>query len=261
MSTENDRTTDKVKSKNTTTHPHEDDLLSSETETLRTNSISPDHQKTAHTSDKVSAPNVEEVNDDDTLAEKKIKQVQQYGKKQNGSFFNGRPRYFVYALALWIAEFIVVVVLKRCGILEKEFRFENAVVQTFLPQLEMVKNRLNESISMAYLTQEERRPGYQLAQEGAKAHYPIVIVPGFVTSGLEVWGGNECARKHFRQRLWAALFGARTFLMERDCWAEHMRLDLMSGSDPENIRLRASEGFDAAGKFCAISKYVSLSRE
>ena len=75
------------------------------------------------------------------------------------------------------------------------------------------------------------------------------MVPGFVTSGLEVWGGKECARKHFRQRLWATLVGARSFLMETECWLEHMSLDPITGGDPEGIRLRASSGFEAADYF------------
>ena len=40
--------------------------------------------------------------------------------------------------------------------------------------------------------------GIRLREQGLRPKYPFVIVPGFVTSGLELWRGEECARKYFR---------------------------------------------------------------
>lgn len=54
------------------------------------------------------------------------------------------------------------------------------------------------------------RPGVQLSEKGATAKYPIVIVPGFTTSGLEVWGNEECGRKYFRTRFWGTMVGNET---------------------------------------------------
>jgi len=144
-----------------------------------------------------------------------------------------------------------------------EFRIEHVVAQHVekSPLATLVQRGMelwgNESSrvleSIAYLTQETQRPGYQLAQANPdiQAKYPLVIVPGFVTSGLEVWGGQECARKHFRQRFWSSMVGARSFLTDRDCWRQHMMLDPATGGDPENIRLRASSGFEAIDYFMA----------
>lgn len=156
-------------------------------------------------------------------------------------------RYFLYALGLWLLELGLVLLLKRCGVITPDFRLDEVVKQSVLDQ--GIFSRFNESIPLAYLTQEKKRPGFQLAQQGATARYPVIMVPGFVTSGLEVWGGKECARKHFRQRLWAAVGGARSFLSDRDCWSEHMALDPFTGMDPDGIRLRASEGFQATDYF------------
>jgi hypothetical protein len=64
------------------------------------------------------------------------------------------------------------------------------------------------SARMTYAETEEQRPGYQLAQRDASVHYPIVFIPDFVTSGLEVWGGKACAKQYFRQRLWTSLTSA-----------------------------------------------------
>ena len=43
------------------------------------------------------------------------------------------------------------------------------------------------------------RPGRELRKRGAAPKHPVIIVPGFVTSGLELWHGVECAiPKYFR---------------------------------------------------------------
>jgi len=171
------------------------------------------------------------------------------------SSLKGKKRYIFLAFALWVAQLVLVIALKRAGLVEPEFQTYEAVSQMAanvrLPmQLEQILlSRLNESIPLAYLTQEKKRPGFHLAQEGARAHFPIIMVPGFVTSGLEVWGGKPCARKHFRQRLWAALGGARSFLTDKDCWRDHMQLDPVTGGDPDDIRLRAAAEFEAADYF------------
>jgi len=190
-------------------------------------------------------------------------------QRRRASIIEVPKRYFRYALALWVLELVLVVTLKRVGVIEPEFRFDEAVAQ------QMMKNFGNESSqlvalvqkgmqlwgnetervmqSIAYLAKETQRPGYQLAQQGAQAKYPLVIVPGFVTSGLEVWGGKECARRQFRQRMWTAMVGARSFLTDRDCWQQHMMLDPKTGGDPDegNIRLRAASGFEAIDYFMA----------
>ena len=42
------------------------------------------------------------------------------------------------------------------------------------------------------------RPGRELRQRGLAPKHPVIIVPGFVTSGLELWHGVACATKYFR---------------------------------------------------------------
>jgi phospholipid:diacylglycerol acyltransferase len=137
------------------------------------------------------------------------------------------------------------------GAMQKQ-RFEdfNAAV---LERVNTILPRINQSIdTITHLmaSESERKiVGLSLAKQGAEAKHSIVIVPGFVSSGLEVWTGRACAKGFFRQRIWAAFTGARAFVMERDCWKEHMMLDPFTGGDPEGIRVRASEGFGAADYF------------
>jgi phospholipid:diacylglycerol acyltransferase len=167
-----------------------------------------------------------------------------------------RRYYVAYAFGLWMMELLIVVSLKQCGMLDPAFRLDEAVDKAsgFSKYVETAVAQLKETIPLAavhYLAQETKRPGFQLARQGAQAKYPVVMVPGFVTSGLEVWGGQPCAKKHFRQRLWASLGGARSFLMDPYCWRQHMMLDPFTGGDPTGIRMRASQGFEAADFFFA----------
>jgi len=110
-------------------------------------------------------------------------------------------------------------------------------------------HRFNQSVAISYLTQERLRPGFQMASEGARGKYPVVMIPGFVTSGLEVWEGKECAKKYFRQRMWGGVGSVQQWLMERHCVMEHLTLDPITGKDPEGIRIRAAQGFEAADYF------------
>jgi hypothetical protein len=36
------------------------------------------------------------------------------------------------------------------------------------------------------------RVSLKLKEQGVRAKYPVVIIPGFVTSGLEMWRGLDC---------------------------------------------------------------------
>jgi len=97
-----------------------------------------------------------------------------------------------------------------------------------------------------------KRPGAKLADEGAKAKYPIILIPGFTTSGLEVWGNEECGRKYFRTRFWGTMDQAKALLADKDCWRRHMTLDPYTGGDPSpSIRLRPTEGMVAGDYFMA----------
>ena len=79
----------------------------------------------------------------------------------------------------------------------------------------------------------ERKPdrlGLQLAKRGLRAKYPIILIPGFVTSGLELWAGHECfkgARRVSQARRARAMHGAPTRMLRggtvlavvaRDCY-------------------------------------------
>lgn len=50
-------------------------------------------------------------------------------------------------------------------------------------------------------------PGDRLRrEEGLMALHPVVLVPGIVTGGLELWEGKPCTEGLFRKRLWGGSF-------------------------------------------------------
>jgi len=189
----------------------------------------------------------------------------------------------IFAVSVWFGQILIAVLLKKFGIIQHNLNdiVVQRVVPTLQQQLEQNEwmaplftvnenvtqwlsslsssnesaasyywNRLtNDTLSVGHLMKERERPGFQLAKQGARGSHPLVMIPGFVTSGLEVWEGKECARKYFRQRMWGGMSSARQFLMERECFFQHMTLDPHTGMDPEGIRLRASQGFEAADYF------------
>ena len=158
--------------------------------------------------------------------------------------------------------FLIIILCTLSQIFVSTSLRNEIVSDRFIPQLQQLEHawpnineslewlKFNQSLTKTYATQERLRPGFQLAKEkGAKGKYPVVMIPGFVTSGLEVWQGKECAKKYFRQRMWGGVGSVQHWLMERHCVMEHLALDLMTGTDPEDIRIRAAQGFEAADFF------------
>lgn len=174
-------------------------------------------------------------------------------------FLRKTIKYVIISLAVYFGQLTISVSLKRYGIIERDFN--EIVADNFLVhvqnQTSLYMPQLHESLywfrtinqSFPSMSQSVPRPGYHLSQQGAKAKYPIVMIPGFVTSGLEVWQGRECAKQLFRQRIWGGVGMVQHWLMERHCIVEHMALDPVTGKDPEGIRVRAAQGFESADYF------------
>ena len=92
-------------------------------------------------------------------------------------------------------------------------------------------------------------PGQLAYARGRRPKHPVVIVPGFVSSGLELWEGLRCGKHFFRQRMWGTPAMARAYFTDRACWMQHMRLDPTTGIDPPGIKLRAVTGLEAVDWF------------
>lgn len=90
------------------------------------------------------------------------------------------------------------------------------------------------------------RPGKLALRSNLSAKHPVIIIPGIVSTGLEMWAGHACASSYFRQRLWGTLSMIKLFMLDRDCWMRHMALNAVDGSDPPGIKVRPAQGFEAA---------------
>lgn len=89
-------------------------------------------------------------------------------------------------------------------------------------------------------------PGRLLRAKGVKGKYPVLMIPGITSTGLELWEGQACAQSFFRQRLWGTLTMMRFMIMDGACWMQHLKLNSSTGGDPEGIKLRPAQGLEAA---------------
>jgi len=86
-------------------------------------------------------------------------------------------------------------------------------------------------------------PGARLKELGFAKKHPVVFVPGFTSSALEVWRSDlPCAsggRLAPRARLYS---GPAMSLMTTDlgCWLAHMALNATTWRDPDAVGFRSS---------------------
>ncbi len=152
----------------------------------------------------------------------------------------------ILILALGCDIFLAEPVLQQKGMTEElinDIMAKTGVISNFESTLRFI----NETIpSVTGMQEPENRPGHILASQGARAKYPVVLVPGFITSGLDLWAGEGCTKKHMRQKLWGSLpVFLQTYVTDMKCYTKHLALDPVTGGDPQNIKVRASSGFDA----------------
>jgi phospholipid:diacylglycerol acyltransferase len=86
-------------------------------------------------------------------------------------------------------------------------------------------------------------------KEGITASHPVVMIPGVISTGLESWSVDELSKTYFRKRLWGSWSMMRALVMDKAEWKRMLMLDTDTGLDPPGIKLRASQGFDAADFF------------
>lgn len=185
-------------------------------------------------------------------------------REQISELFSRRLRWFLGALLLSVIcdVFLAKPILHHAGTSEvqllQDLMSRSGVITTTFENTTWFDNSpwvlLNSTIPRSLNRRGDSdptvRPGAILSQHGAKAKYPVVMIPGFITSGLELWAGEECAKKYFRQRIWGSLpVFVQSFLTDNACYQKHMALDPITGSDPPNIKLRNVQGFEAADFF------------
>ncbi|KAF8839429.1 Lecithin:cholesterol acyltransferase [Paxillus ammoniavirescens] len=95
----------------------------------------------------------------------------------------------------------------------------------------------------------EFQAGEAMKERGLTAQYPVVLVPGIVSTGLESWSTSPEYRAFFREKLWGGFSMLSQVTFNRDKWIAAMMLDPNTGLDPPGAKIRAAEGIDAASSF------------
>ncbi|KAF3941241.1 hypothetical protein ABW19_dt0207754 [Dactylella cylindrospora] len=73
--------------------------------------------------------------------------------------------------------------------------------------------------------------GLRLKEEGLESHYPVVMIPGVISTGLESWGTSAKSLPYFRKRLWGSFTMMRTLMLDKALWKDisERLLDLEQG--------------------------------
>lgn len=125
-------------------------------------------------------------------------------------------------------------------------------IQTFisdLPKRVIPKRSIEQDLKYSFAV------GKQMLKEidDIDAKYPVVMVPGVISTGIESWGvqgDSECdSTPHFRKRLWGSFYMLKMMILDKVCWLKHIKLDPITGLDPPHFTLRAAQGFESSDFF------------
>ncbi|KAH9485153.1 Phospholipid:diacylglycerol acyltransferase [Psilocybe cubensis] len=92
----------------------------------------------------------------------------------------------------------------------------------------------------------EFQVGEAMKARGLSAEYPLVLIPGIVSTGLESWSTAPAYRPFFREKLWGGFNMLSQVTFNKEKWIAAMMLDPVTGLDPPDAKIRAAEGIDAA---------------
>ncbi|KAG8980879.1 hypothetical protein FRB93_008884 [Tulasnella sp. JGI-2019a] len=100
-----------------------------------------------------------------------------------------------------------------------------------------------------WTTNRDFKVGWELKAKGLEANYPVILIPGIVSTGLESWSTSPAYKNYFRKRLWGTTTMIRAVVTEKEKWMAALMLDPETGLDPPGIKVRAAQGLDAASTF------------
>ncbi|KAL9711640.1 phospholipid:diacylglycerol acyltransferase [Leucoagaricus gongylophorus] len=95
----------------------------------------------------------------------------------------------------------------------------------------------------------EFQVGESFKARGLDAEFPVILIPGIISTGLESWSTSPDYRAFFREKLWGGFNMISQVTFNREKWITAMMLDPVTGLDPPDVKIRAAEGIDAASAF------------
>jgi phospholipid:diacylglycerol acyltransferase len=148
-----------------------------------------------------------------------------------------RQKKIIYILLFLVGTLTAVVII--------DYETNDVILPAFKDHILLPGLDLTDRFVNSYFYDDDY-PGISLAQNGMEKKHPVVMIPGFVTTGLELWEGENCAKRYFRQRMWGTLSMMNSMIRDPQCWLRHMSLDWLTGMDPPGIKLRPANGLEAA---------------
>jgi hypothetical protein len=119
-----------------------------------------------------------------------------------------------------------------------------------------IRQAVLEMFDSSLLTSQADVPFYIdiISDSNSTIKRPTVFIPGYITSGLEIWESLPCAKTKFRERIWGTASMVKLLITDSKCWVQHMLLSPVRSSDsktvhytdPPGVRIRASTGLGAA---------------
>ncbi|KAF8222646.1 phospholipid/diacylglycerol acyltransferase [Tricholoma matsutake] len=95
----------------------------------------------------------------------------------------------------------------------------------------------------------EFQVGDSMKARGLTAVHPVVLIPGIISTSLESWSTSPDYRPFFREKLWGGFNMMSQVTFNREKWIAAMMLDPVTGLDPPDVKIRATEGINAATSF------------
>ncbi|OCB85817.1 Lecithin:cholesterol acyltransferase [Sanghuangporus baumii] len=95
----------------------------------------------------------------------------------------------------------------------------------------------------------EFQVGERMRDRGLRAEYPVVLIPGIISTSLESWSTADEYRGWFRDKVWGGMHMVAQATLNKEKWMNAVLLDPITGLDPPGVRVRAAQGIDAASSF------------
>ncbi|KAF9524019.1 phospholipid:diacylglycerol acyltransferase [Crepidotus variabilis] len=118
-----------------------------------------------------------------------------------------------------------------------------------LSRVEVEWTRLRGSIPEIWKFNNDGREfqvGEAMKARGLTAEYPVILIPGIISTGLESWSTAPEYRPFFREKVWGGFNMLSQVTFNKEKWIASMMLDPDTGLDPPDAKVRAAEGIDAA---------------
>ncbi|KAF8496433.1 phospholipid:diacylglycerol acyltransferase [Russula emetica] len=134
----------------------------------------------------------------------------------------------------------------------EDYDFSMSLPQIDLSNVQTEWKRLMSTIPEPWKLNTDGREfqvGDAMKARGLEAKYPVVLIPGVISTSLESWSTSPEYRPYFRQKVWGGLSMLSQVTFNREKWLSMLVLDPVTGLDPKGVKVRASEGFDAASSF------------